>query len=92
MFLLALQLSHDYEDENITGIYSDLIQILYFFITETTFLTIYLEAASEGSESNLLPLRFNGVWQTNACVSAPPAGLECEAESFRTAFLEPCYF
>ncbi len=32
----------------------------------------------EHGATNLLPLRFKGVWQTNVCL-APPAGLECEA-------------
>ncbi len=68
----------------ILKVFTDLIQKLYFLLTETTFLTVCIKPASgqnnrERGETNLLPLRFNGVWQTNVCVSALPAGLECEA-------------
>ncbi len=60
--------------------FTDLIQKLYLF-TETTFLAVCIEPASgqnnrDRGETELLPLRFNSVWKTNACVLAPPAGLE----------------
>ncbi len=64
--------------------FTDLIQKLYFIFTETTFPTVCIKPASQQNnrehvETELLPLRFNVVWQTNACVLAPSAGLEREA-------------
>ncbi len=66
----------------ILQVFTDLIQKLYFS-TQSTCLTVCILPASgqnnrDHSETELLPLRFNGVWQTNVCVLAPPAGLECE--------------
>ncbi len=68
----------------ILQVFTDLIQKAGIFsITETTFLTACIKGSittkqqrARCDETNLLPLRFNGVWQTNASVLAPPAGLE----------------
>ncbi len=59
--------SHDYEE---------------YFSTYRNNISNRLESRQnnkERGESERLPPRLHGVWQTNVCVLAPPAGLECEA-------------